>query len=79
LACLVPSLDREISNTPKDRIELWHFSAGLIFKNYNTCLQEDFFVQCSDGKIRNLAIVVFNWMGDHEEINTACSQVKVRL
>jgi hypothetical protein len=75
LACLLPASNRDM--TPKDRIELWHFSAGLVFQNYNQCLTKDFHVQCSDGVTRNLAIIFFNWMGDHEEINMACSQVKV--
>ncbi len=75
LACLLPSVDKELDTKTKQ--ELWHFGAGLVFRNYNKCLSKDCFVECSDGKVRNLAIVFFQWLGDHEEINTACCQVQV--
>jgi hypothetical protein len=77
LACLLPTVDAPLPT--KTREELWQYGAGLPFTHYNRLLDQDCHVQCSDGKLRNIAMVFFNWMGDHEEVNTACSQVKVRL
>ncbi len=69
-----PSLS---SKDPEEKKRVWHTVLGLIFQNYQKNLKEDLFVKCSDGNIRNIAIVLSTYLGDHPEIETLNGLVQV--
>jgi len=75
LAALLPSGVR--TSTSEQKTKIWHRVVGAMFQNYNSLLNQNHYVKCSDGQVRNIAMVLSMWQGDGPEIATACSLIQV--
>ena len=77
LICLPPPDLKQC--TPADNIDVVSKCGQLMFTNYNDQLQTGTLVKCSDGKVRDIVIVLHKWLGDQEAIDVVCGMVKVSL
>lgn len=77
LAMLLPGGMKSLKESSL-RVAVWHLAVKLIFKNYNKLLKEDFYVKCSDGQIRNIAMILSMWQGDYPEHASATCTISVR-
>ena len=75
LAALLPSGYR--SSTSEQKTKIWHRVVGAMFQNYNSLLKKNHYVKCSDGHVRDVAMVLSMWQGDCPEIATACGLIQV--
>ena len=59
------------------KMNLFHLSCQIVIKS----IQEAFFnprkVKCSDGKVRNVKLVLAAWLGDREEHERICRMIGV--
>ena len=85
LVAIFPSINEDSGSYKDHGIEfkerkmgLFHQSCQIIIKS----IQEAFFkprqIQCSDGKIRNVKLVLAAWLGDREEHERICRMIGVR-
>jgi hypothetical protein len=78
MACLLPEKLKELKTTEL-KVKMWQLSVSLMFPNYNKQLKTGKLIKCSDGKTRDVVIVLAMWQGDAPEIAGCCCLIQVMV